>query len=200
MLYYVKQAIFPLLYLIFMAIIALGIGLIGNDLLWLKIVLYLVNLGFYIFLMGATFYKEGQTALKVRHANDLEREEIIRTGDPRPLKLKEEYKWWKGYVMGLITAGPLVVCMIIHLILILAAGEGYIGAGTAASLLYLAFFAPYSIFFEGTLTAGQFFILLYAVPVISAMAGVPYVLGGRKQQAQYDKINARQRMIYGDKK
>ena len=201
--YFLKQALFPIMYLIFMAIIAAGIGLIGkdrNDLLWLKIILYLINLGFYIFIMGMTFFKEGQEALKIRHANDLEREEIVRTGEALPLKLTEEYKPWKGFVMGLIAAAPLVICMFMHLILILTAGEVYNGAGVVASLLYLAFFAPYSIFIHTTLTCWQYFILLYAVVVFALMAGLPYVLGAKKQQAQYDKIAERQRMIYGDKK
>ncbi len=198
--YFLKQALFPIMYLIFMAIIAAGIGVISDDLLWLKIILYLINLGFYVFLMGMTFFKEGQEALKVRHANDLEREEIVRTGEALPLKLVEEYKPWKGFVMGLIAAAPLVICMFIHLILILTAGEAYNGAGVVASLLYLSFYAPYSIFFSTTLTCWQYFILLYAVAVLAVMAGLPYVLGARKQQAQYDKIAERQRIIYGDKK
>lgn len=195
--YYVKQALFPFLYLIFMAVIAAGIGLIGS--VWAQVVLYLLNLGFYIFLMVVNFFKEGQNALKVRHANDLEREQIIRTGEALPLKLREEYKPWKGFFIGFITAIPLLFCMVLHLILVLCAGEAYIGAGTIASLVYLAFFAPYSVAFTTTLNAWQYFILLYAVPAIMAIAGVPYMLGARKMQLQYDRIEEKQRQIYGDK-
>ncbi len=196
--YFLKQALFPLMYLVFMAIIAAGISLIG--VVWIETVLNLLNLGFYVFLMGISFFKEGQEALKVRHANDLEREEIIRTGEALPLKLTEEYKPWKGYVMGLIAAAPLVICMLIHFVLILACGEVYNGAGVVASLLYLVFYAPYSVFIGETISCWQYFILLYAVGALALIAGIPYVLGAKKQQARYDEIAERQRMIYGNEK
>lgn len=195
--YYVKQSLFPFLYLIFMAIIAAGIGMINS--VWAQVLLYLLNLAFYVFLMVINFFKEGQTALKVRHANDVERMQIIKTGDALPLKLREEYKPWKGFFIGFITALPLLFCLLLHLILILCAGEAYTGAGTVASLLYLVFFAPYSVAFSNALSAWQYFILLYAVPLMMVITGVPYVLGARKIQNQYDRIEQKQRQIYGDK-
>ena len=78
--YYIKQAIIPFMYLFFMALTALGIAMITDaNLVWLKVVLALLNLGLYGVIVCATSYKDGQTALKVRIANDLERVQIIKT-------------------------------------------------------------------------------------------------------------------------
>jgi hypothetical protein len=93
--YYIKQAMIPAVYLIFMAMTAMGIAMITDaNLVWLKAVLAVLNLALYGFIVAATSYKDGQTALKVRIANDLERMQIVKTGEDRPLKLREEYKAW----------------------------------------------------------------------------------------------------------
>ena len=85
--YFLKQSGFLFIYNIFMTIIALGILCIqGKDLLWLRMILCVLNIGLYLFIAGMTFYKEGQEALKVRNANDLEREQIIKTGEALPLE------------------------------------------------------------------------------------------------------------------
>ena len=105
--YYFKQGIFPFIYQIFMAMIAFGILMI-EELIWLKILLAALNIALYLFIVAAVAYKEGQEALKVQMANDLERREIIRTGEDRPLKLHEEYKPWKGFFFGFIACVPVV--------------------------------------------------------------------------------------------
>ena len=72
--YYVKQALLPFIYLFFNAITAFGIICIqGADLTWLRILLLILNIGLYCVIVCAASYKDGQEALKVRIANDLER-------------------------------------------------------------------------------------------------------------------------------
>ena len=118
--HYVKSAMVPFLYLIFMAFIAMGIVMINDNLLYLKIILSVLNISFYAYIVAMVFYKDGETALKTRLANDLERVQIVKTGEDRPLKLIEEYKPWKGFVIGGVACAPLVILLLIHTILICA--------------------------------------------------------------------------------
>ena len=94
--YYLKQGVFPFIYMLFMAMIAFGIMAI-NGLVWLKVLLAVLNVGFYAVIVAAMSYKDGQEAMKALYSNDLERREIIRTGEDRPLKIHEEYKAWKVF-------------------------------------------------------------------------------------------------------
>ena len=198
--YYLKQSVFLILYNIFMTIIARAILCIqGDDLAWLKILLCVLNIALYLFIVFMTMYAEGGEALKVRHANDLNRREIIRTGEDLPLKLNEEYKPWKGFLIGFLIGSPIIICLIIHTILCLASGGTLIGAGVVSSILYMAFFAPVTVLLNVSVLAwGHYYIVLYTIPVIMAVAGLSYLFGGKKIQAQYDKIEQKQREIYGN--
>ena len=196
MMYYVKQSLFAFVYLFFMMIIAFGILCIGIP--WLEIALCVLNIAFYIGIMAVTFYKEGENSMRVLHANDIEREQIIKTGEDRPLKIHEEYKPWKGYVTGLVICFPLILCIIIHTVIILASGGTLLGGGAVAGFIYLAFYAPISVII-GEANFWGYYILLYAVPLISATCGVFYNIGAKKIQRQYDRIADKQRQIYGER-
>ena len=138
--YYVKQALLPFIYLFFNAITAFGIICIqGADLTWLRILLLILNIGLYCVIVCAASYKDGQEALKVRIANDLERVQIVKTGESLPLKLKEEYKPWKGFLFGLIACAPLVILLLIHTIVVASSGSvavGGIAVSGAAAVFY----------------------------------------------------------------
>ena len=192
--FYVKKAVFPFVYLFFMAITAFGILCI-KELLWLKILLSALNLGLYLFIVCSVFYKEGQEAVKVRHANDLERREMIRTGTVRPLKLHEEYKPWKGYVIGLITCAPLLLCMIIHSVIYVAGGTSR-AFGAIAGFVYFVVFVFFN--FSGKeLTMASYYYTLFAIPVIVLCSGLAYSLGARKIILQHKRIREQQEQIYG---
>lgn len=192
--YYIKQSFLSFIYLIFMAMISLSIILI--QVAWLRIVLNFACVALYLVVVCAASFKDGETALKTRIANDTERREIIRTGEDRPLKLKQEYKVWKGFMSGAIACVPLVVLMIIHVILYYAAGPQYNGAGAIASFIYMMFSGFIKISFE--LQQWHYYFNLIAIPFLTLMTGIPYILGARKIQLQQDRIMARQRQIYGD--
>jgi hypothetical protein len=196
--YYVKQAFLPFVYLFFMAMTALAIIVIKNELLWLKIILLVLNLGLYGFIVCATSFKDGETALKTRIANDMEREQIIITGEPRELKLKEEYKVWKGFFNGFIACVPLLFLMLLHTVLIFAFGEVYNGAGVVAGLIYLMVFAFFRLDTSVVLTAGLYYGTLVALPIIVLMTGIPYILGAKRVEYQQNMIKAKHREIYGD--
>ena len=60
--HYVKSAMVPFLYLIFMAFIAMGIVMINDNLLYLKIILSVLNISFYAYIVAMVFYKDGETS------------------------------------------------------------------------------------------------------------------------------------------
>ena len=201
--YYFKQGIFPFIYQIFMAMIAFGILMI-EELIWLKILLAALNIALYLFIVAAVAYKEGQEALKVQMANDLERREIIRTGEDRPLKLHEEYKPWKGFFFGFIACVPVVALLLLHTIVYLATGS-YMRFGAIAGIIGLMFF----IFFRlnvssaATETASvswyTYYGTLVALPILMLTMGIAYIMGAKKIMRQQEMIRAKQRSIYGDK-
>lgn len=193
--YYIKNAVLPFIYLFFMAVTALGILTIGDHLLWLKILLCILNLGLYEVIVCAYSFKMGQDALKVRSANDLERKQIILTGEARPLKLQEEYKPYKGFVIGLFACVPLLLLLAAHTVVILCGGGNAVGA--IGSSLYLV---VYEFFLLGMdTTAYTVYYALFSVPVIAGAMGVSYIMGAKKIELQHKKIEENQKRIYGDK-
>lgn len=198
--YYIKNAVLPFVYLFFMAITAFGILTIADNLLWLKYILLTLNLGLYLFIVCAYGYKMGQDAMKTRNANDLERKQIVLTGELRPLKLDEEYKPFKGAVIGLTACAPLIIALLLHTVLGLC-GVGN-GAGIAACIIYLCFFAFFRANTAGVAQAtfGTYYISLVAIPFIVAAMGVFYYLGAKKIERQYQRIRENQRRIYGEDK
>ncbi|MBQ9734475.1 MAG: hypothetical protein IJV95_01325 [Clostridia bacterium] len=196
--YYVKQGLLPFVYLFFTAITAFGILCI-EGLVWLKVILLLLNIGLYVFIVAASSFKDGQEALKVRIANDLERLQIIRTGESLPLKLKEEYKPWKGFFNGFVACIPLLILLIIHTIVYLSGGGN--GAGAIAGFIYMMVFA-FSRLNIGAVTTpinpAIYYWSLLAIPLIVLAAGIPYILGAKKIELQQQRIKEKQRSIYGD--
>lgn len=198
--FYIKQGLFPFIYMLFMAMIAFGILAISG-LIWLKILLGVLNVGLYAVVISAAAYKDGQDAMKVQIANDLERREIIRTGEDRPLKLHEEYKPWKGFMFGFVSCVPLLVLLILHTIVYLATGS-YIGLGAIAGIIYLMFF----LFFRLNASAAEgtgiawytYYGTLVALPVVMLITGISYILGAKKISRQQQMIKEKQRQIYGE--
>ena len=201
--YYIKQAFVPLMYLLMFDIIALGILCIGDNLIALKVILLILNLGLYGFIMGAVAFKDGQMALKVRMANDLNREQIVKTGKELPLKLNEEYKPWKGFLMGANICIPLVILMILHVIL--TAGKDPTLASTSntcgaiSGLIYIVVFAFAQVKSTTAIISTTYYITLVAIPFFVAVLGVCYWLGGQKIIRQQEMIKEKHRQIYGDK-
>lgn len=196
--HHVKAAVVPFIYLFFMAFISMGIVLIKNDLLILKIALSILNIAFYTLIVAAGAMKEGETALKVRIANDLERVQIIRTGEDRPLKLVEEYKPWKGFLIGFLACVPCIVLLLIHTVLIFGVGMDNTGAGALAGFLYMMFYSLSRLAVSTEPSVFAYYFCLLSVVVVPLITGIPYILGARKIEKQQEKIKQRQREIYGD--
>ena len=202
--YYIKNGFFPFIYQLFMAMIAFGILMISG-LIWLKIILACLNIGLYLFIVSAMAFKEGQDAFKVQTANDLERREIIRTGEDRPLKIHEEYKAWKGFAFGFVSCVPLLALLLVHTVIHLAGGD-YMGLGAIAGVIYLMFFIFFRLnaYSSSAETAADiswytYYGALVALPVVMLATGIAYILGAKKISRQQESIREKQRQIYGDR-
>lgn len=199
---YVKNILLGFVYLLLADMVAFAVSFLDSPVA--EFVVYLINAGFFCFVMWFNMYKEGEAAMNVRYSNDLEREYMVRTGFIRPLKTHEEYKPWKGFVMGLFVCAPLILCMIIHLILGLTAGTNYNGGGMVAGIIYVAFYLLFAVFaIKGSgetavMPWGGYFALLYVVAVVLVVMGVSYILGGRKAVKQREMIEERHKEIYGE--
>ena len=201
--YYVRQMFVPIMYLIMFDVIALGVLCIGDNLIALKVVLLILNLGLYGFIMGAVAFKDGQTALKVRMANDLNREQIVKTGKELPLKLNEEYKPWKGFLMGLNVCVPLIILMLLHVILTAGKDPAIASTnntcGAISGLLYVVVFAFAQVKSTAAILSTTYYVTLAAIPFFIGVIGVSYWLGGEKIIRQQEMIKEKHRQIYGDR-
>ncbi len=196
--YLLKISLIPFVYLIFMLILSFMVMLIPEHLMWLRYVGAAACLGVYVYIVFGVSYREGETALKVRVSNDIERRVIIETGEDRPLKKDKEYKAWKGFVAGLIVCTPLIIMMIIHTILIFAVGQEYTGAGMVAGLLYFLVYMFFRI--PGTtITAFTYYYALLALPLIVLLMGFSYMYGAKRIAVQQEAIKQTEDSIYGEK-
>ena len=109
--FYLKKAFFILVYIVLTSFIAMAVLLIKGEIA-LKIILLIANLGLFGYIVCGIAYQDGQRAYKVLHSNDKEREYIVKTGEYRKLKVSEEYKAYKGFLIGFISCVPLVVMLL----------------------------------------------------------------------------------------
>lgn len=189
-----KQIIFLFVYLFFMGIISYAIDQIG--IVALEAVLHALCMLVYGFITVTSSYREGKDAAKLLNSNDMQRRHMIETGEPIAIKTGGEYRAWKGYFMGFAICIPLIICEIVHAILISTTGSA--GAGGVMSIMYMMFFAIYGAFLPQPIAPTSYFYLLYALPVMMVICGVPYFFGAKKVQAQYDSIKEKQRILYGE--
>ncbi len=202
--YFLKQMIFPLIYAVIMMMINISITIIGDHLMWLKYLLFTLSFGLYAFIVGAVAFKDGQEAVKIQHMNDLERLNIIRTGEDRPINAVKEYKPWKGFVSGLAVCIPLIILMIVHTVLLFTNTQSpKLWAGALSSYIYLivfAYFRPSSeTVFAGYQGGLQYYYCLVAIPVFMLLIGLLYMLGARKQKLLYQSVEEKHKAIYGEK-
>ncbi len=197
--FYLKKAFFIFVYLVLTSFIAMAIILIEGQTL-LKVALLVANLGLFLYIISVMAYQDGQKALKVRIANDKEREYIIKTGEDRKINAQEEYKAYKGFLIGFFSCLPMIVLLIV----------GYIstsidptktGAEEASNILY--FFAsafanldPSGIY-EPAIYASPYWSLL-ALPPIMLTHGIFFMLGAKKIEKQHQTVKNVHRTIYGE--
>lgn len=198
--YFIKQSIFLVGLMFFMITTSMLILTIKIPVL--ELVLSILDLGLYSTAIVLIFYKEGQTAWKLRQSNDIERRNIIATGKDIPLKTAPEYKTWKGFIFGIVACVPMIVMLIIHAIVGTTGGGN--GVGSACSLVHYIFYLPYYEL-RACLTAdfipsfGDYFGLLYAVALMAFLTFIGYYMGARKLQRAQNKVEDRKKEIESGK-
>lgn len=197
--YYIKHLFFPTMYTIFSSIIAFAVLCIQDKGLdWLKVILLLLNVGLFGFIIVVNYFKEGEKAYKVRIANDLEREFIVKTGEDRPINRNGEYKPWKGFLIAGVACLPLILIMIAHTIVIFFVNPELSTVGGIASFVYMAFFGFFWLDTSVAIPVAMYYLNLIYIPILLALTGVPYILGARKVELQQAKIKETHHQIYGD--
>ncbi len=193
--YLLKETLIPFLYLVFTATMAFSILMINDSLIWLKALLCALTLAIYACIVIVICEKEGETAYKVLLENDAERLQIIKTGEDRPLRTKEEYKAWKGFVFGLFACVPLIVLLIVNEIL-MAINPDFVGAGVVMNFMYMTFGAFIRLDSTATLTNIHNYFNLITVVIIPLLTGIPYMLGAKKIRKQQEMVMKKHRQIY----
>ncbi len=198
--YYFKNSAVPFVFMIFESLTTLGIALIQIG--WLMVMLEVLNIALYLFIISMYAFQCGTTAYKVKLQNDLERKIIINTGEDRPLKRIQEFRIWKGFFIALISCFPMLLALFVHLILMLASGGAYYGAGSVSAVIYYTFYHLAHVVCFGigsnAFVSGWFlFSVLYCLPIICGQYGLMYILGAKKVKKTQDMINKTQEQIYG---
>lgn len=191
--YFVKNFLFGFIYVIFMGLVPYGIETIDGQ--TIRILLNIVNILVYFLIMGVSMFKEGEKARELLTTNNTERKRILQTGELRPIKRAPEYRPWKGFLMGGIISAPLILFLAIHALIALFGGT-YEMFGVVAVTFYMGFFMPYILLKYGGMLNEQilfkeYFICLYAVPVIVLLYGIMYIIGAKKVEKRYAFIEAR---------
>lgn len=195
--YFIKQSIFLVGLMFFMMTTCLLI--LRLDVPWGQLILSLLNLALYLTAIFLIFYKEGQTAWKLRKSNDFDRMTIIKTGKDIKINSVPEYKPWKGFIFGIIATAPLMIMLIVH---------AFVGGNTVGSItgvIHYVFYLPYyalrccfnPLYASETcpMPFGDYFWLLYSVVLMSCVTALGYNLGARKLQRAQDKIEDRKEEI-----
>ena len=196
--FYLKEVFITMMYLVIFAALDLGVLCIDDSAMWLKYLLCGVCLVCFIGIVGLMFFKEGESAVKVRRGNDLNREQIIKTGREYPINTVEEYKWWKGFYIGFWTCIPVILLMLLNFLFGLndpTNGQ----AGGVAALLYIVVFSFFMTNSQVKIAPSQYYFTLLIIPVLVLTIGIGYILGAKKAERDYAKIQERKRAIHGDK-
>ena len=162
----------------FFSLIIIGLDK-ETQMIWavLLTILYLVTVIIFIWLMSASAaYKDFNT----RRNNELR----IKNGEEVPAyKRMQGYRWFNGYLMGLISVLPLLIIVIIGGFLPLNEAGGNAMTVTA-NLIYGIFFLPLHLIMDSPSS----WYMLYAVVLVPIISGLGYQWKGYKMQMQYLKL------------
>jgi len=193
--YYLKNAAIFYVYLILTMITAFAIVAIPENLLWLKIILSILNMGLFGFIMFVMSMKNGEEAYKLKHTNDIKRRVIMETGDYYDFNTAKEYGKLKGFYIGLYAIAPLILMLFAELILVICRVESGV-VSLIVGFTYGTFFFPLRMIDKNI----SVFWSLYGAAVIVAISSLGYYLGARKIIRQTEKIKRTNEQIYGKQK
>lgn len=191
--YYLKKTFPYLLVLVFTAITGYSVASLDLVSKAFAIIMAILNLAVYVIMIGSVAFKDGQDAYKALLANDLERKQIVKTGEDRPLKLKEEYRIWKGFLLGGLAVSPLVLLYVLDLILGNVLKLTNI-LGWVVDYLSMVIYAPIKILFGSCDRA----VCLVVVALSVVISGALYYLGAKKIILRQQKVKDIHNQIYGE--
>ena len=195
MLYYLKKSIIGWVYTISMAFIAYGIMAWTSMSVVIKIFLAIANLAMYGLVVVFTGMRDGEEAMRILHDNDANRRRIIQTGADIPINRLKEYRAYKGFIVGLFVAAPMILLLIIHAIVYFTTGNVVVGG--IAVLIYNGYSIFFGLFMSLAGGVNAFYLLAF-IPVIMCFSGIPYIIGARKMQKMYESIKKQKDEIYGE--
>ena len=191
--YYIKKSFMYLIVLVFTIITGYTLMDMEEANKTFPLIMSFLNFAVYIMMLVSIAYKEGQDAYKILLANDAERRQIALTGEDRPLRLKEEYALWKGFVIPFISVLLQLIFIILHVIF-------YELAGTTEIFGELFFYSVLTLYpvFHYTVGKVSLYICLILPVVAVLVTWFGYYLGGRKIQMQQQRIKEIHDQIYKD--
>ena len=197
--FYINKAFLCFIYLFLTTLTAIVAITLPNNLLFLKIVIAILDIGLYAFWIGSFGYHTGYESVKTLYANDAIRRQMVETGNYMPIKKAEEYKWWKGFFIGFLTSVPLIILWIIHLTTIAVTGESTSIVGGLTIILYLVVVLFFNLDVNSLTGATGFFYTGLYFPFVILTFGVLYIIGAKKSKALFLTIEKKDKEIHGEK-
>ena len=192
--YILRLTIAPLVFFIFFIIIAMGIqALNAGDVL--RVILGCLAFILLVLCLGGIMLKEGEDAIKILLANDIQRREIIRTGRDVEINVSKEYRPWKGFIVGVIFCIPLVIFII--LFATNGVQEGMLNFGKLTEVVYSPFYVLVGDF-NKTTSLDVYIGAIFVLVCFPLMLGIPYVLGAHRRKNQTRIAEEMHKNIHGD--
>lgn len=189
--YYIKKCAMYLVVLLFTIMTGYTLMDMEETSKTFPLIMSFMNFFVYIVMLVSISYKEGQDAYKVLIANDAERRQIAKTGEDRPLRLREEYAVWKGFFIPALSCLIQIVLILLHVIVYEISG----GTEIFGEVFFYTVLTIYPMFHYTVGKVSLYFCLI--LPVITILGGgFGYYLGGKKIKLQQDHIKEIHNQIY----
>ena len=189
-----KSVLFELAYIMMLSLVAFGISLI--NVFALKIVLFILNIVAFSVAMFFWYMQKGATEYDNRRKNNLKRKVMIETEQYIEIDSSKEYKKYKGFLIGGINVGLMLLLCIINLIIVETGSTSTVVSGIIKGLYY----GFYGILFTISESV-SIYIAIYGVVLMALVVSFAYIFGAKREKKnKEDKIETIKNQVYGDKK
>jgi Ca2+/Na+ antiporter len=194
--HYIKRAMFPLVYIVVCLILDLSVLALDAKLIWLRYIFLFAVLCLFALVVYPIARKDGENDYNKLINNDRIRQHIVETGDDIYFDRREEFKPYKGFLVGVIACAPLILLLILHTITIIVTDGENIVFGQIGSTMYSIVSMFFSLIYK-TPTAYTCYYSLLAVPIISCVVGIPYLIGAKRVKLGLLEIQRKSDIING---
>lgn len=196
--HYIKRAMFPLVYIIVSLILDLSVLALDAKYMVLRYIFLFAVLCLFALVVYPIARKDGENDYNKLMNNDRVRKYIVETGEDVYFNRTEEYKPYKGFLVGVVVCAPLIILLILHTITIIVTDGANIVFGQIGSTMYSVVSMFFSLIYK-TPTPYTSYLSLLAVPVISCAVGIPYLIGARQVKRGLLEIERKNEIINGKK-